>query len=347
MADKTKIEWTGATWNPITGCTMVSTGCENCYAMTLAGTRLRDHPSRAGLTRELPSGRHVWTGEMRLNKDWIDQPVRWKKPKTIFVCAHGDLFHGYVPDEWVALIFAVIHRCPQHTFQVLTKRPERMQMLLESRQFWRLVRAWGKGNLRMCATDASLDDSAIVLPNMWLGTSVEDQRTANERIPHLLATPAAIRWISAEPLLGPIDLTHIGGDGFGWRRLDCLNGLRYVRANGLEDGCEWETEKAQGLDWVVVGGESGPDARPFNLDWARAIIRQCEDTHIPVFVKQIGSNPWWDGEGLPPADYIHLERAFLDGVSRWKLDLLQSRKGGDPFEWPEDMRVRQMPEVTV
>ena len=122
MGDQTKIEWTNATWNPITGCSVVSAGCTNCYAMRLAGTRLKHHPSRKDLTI-LRGGNYVWNGEVRFNENWLDQPLKWSKPRMIFVCAHGDLFHEAVPFEWIDQVFAVMALCPQHTFQVLTKRP--------------------------------------------------------------------------------------------------------------------------------------------------------------------------------------------------------------------------------
>lgn len=132
MADKTSIEWTrgpdgspGATWNPITGCTLVSEGCRHCYAAQLAATRLKNHWSRAGLARLNAAGEAKFTGEVRFNADWLDQPLRWRRPRRIFVCAHGDLFHEGVPDEWIDRVFAVMALAPQHTFQVLTKRPER------------------------------------------------------------------------------------------------------------------------------------------------------------------------------------------------------------------------------
>ncbi len=132
MADRTKIEWTDATWNPITGCSVVSPGCTNCYAMKLAGGRLRGHPSRKGLTIPSKAG-PVWTGEVRLNEEWLDQPLRWRKPRSIFVCAHGDLFNENVPDEWIDQVYGVMALCPQHTFQVLTKRPERMREYIDRR----------------------------------------------------------------------------------------------------------------------------------------------------------------------------------------------------------------------
>jgi protein gp37 len=181
MGDNTGIEWTDATWQPITGCSVVSPGCTNCYAMRLAGTRLQHHPSRAGLTTMSKAG-PVWNGQVRLNEQWLTQPIAWKRPRRIFVCAHGDLFHESIPDEWIDRVFAVVALCPQHTFQVLTKRNKRMRDYCSNHR---------------------------VLPNVWLGVSCEDQQRVNERIPDLLDTPAAVRWVSAEPLLGPIDFETI------------------------------------------------------------------------------------------------------------------------------------------
>src|SRR5690606_24715195 len=151
--------------NPITGCSVVSPGCTNCYAMRLAGTRLKDHPSRAGLTTMSKAG-PVWNGTVRFNDKWLDQPLRWKRPRMVFVCAHGDLFHEAVPDEWIDQVFAVMELCPQHIFQVVTKRSKRLRRYLTAN---------------------------TPLLNVWLGVSVEDQARAGERIPDLLATPAAVR----------------------------------------------------------------------------------------------------------------------------------------------------------
>ncbi len=271
MADKTKIEWTDATWNPITGCSVVSPGCTNCYAMALAGTRLKNHESRKGLTKQV-NGNHVWTGEVRFNAQWLDQPLRWTKPRMIFVCAHGDLFAEGVPDEWIDQIFAVMALAPQHTFQVLTKRPERMREYFRDQQarseaIDRQMNAiapehWCKRELEDYAPDG------LPLPNVWLGTSVEDQKRADERIPILLDTPAAIRWISAEPLLGPVDLK-------GW-------------CHAAWDGDIRRARPAPRIQWVVAGGESGPDARPMHPDWARGLRDQCAATGVPFLFKQWG-----------------------------------------------------------
>jgi protein gp37 len=282
MSDHTTIEWTDATWNPITGCAIVSPGCTNCYAMRLAGTRLQHHPSRAGLTRETKAG-PVWTGEVRLNEDWLTQPLSWHRPRRIFVCAHGDLFAEGVPDEWIDRVFAVMTLTSRHVFQVLTKRPERMRDYIKSH--------WHPNAPPLMHWP---------LPNVWLGVSVEDQRRADERIPILLDTPAAVRWISAEPLLGPIDPTHIciaakiTGSPRAGIHLDALRG-RYVESGRHYIGA-WDVDglypadaSPRRLDWVVAGGESGPGARPMHPDWARALRDQCSATGVPYFFKQWGN----------------------------------------------------------
>lgn len=301
MADKTGIEWTDATWQIVTGCSVVSPGCTNCYAMKLAGTRLQHHPSRAGLTRETKSG-PVWTGEVRFNGEWLLQPLRWLRPRRIFVAAHGDLFHENVKDEWLDEIFAVMALAHWHTFQVLTKRPERALAYLTER--WQPapahsvdlggdghfgVPAEKEGDTRWTRINEAIDDlitddlfnqnrfwtrdGALIgrpdgnpLPNVWIGTSVEDQERANQRIPILLRIPAAIRWLSCEPLLGPVDLGQAAGCGPGCSHEHCLP---------LE------------IDWVVVGGESGPGARPMDEAWARSLRDQCAAADVPFFCKQL------------------------------------------------------------
>ena len=278
MSDNTAIEWADATWNPITGCSIVSPGCANCYAMRLAGGRLRHHPTRAGLTKMSNAG-PVWTGEVRFNESVLDQPLRWRRPRRIFVCAHGDLFHEAIPPKWQLLVWATMMRAEHHHFLVLTKRPERMRLFC---------------------------DANAVLRNVWLGVSVEDQRAADTRIPILLATPAARRWISAEPLLGPVDLRYLQ-PGAPPTEINALAGTHGVlRPHG---------GRCDRLDWVVVGGESGPHARQCDVQWIRDIVRTCAAARTPCFVKQLGSN----------SDY----RA--------------TKKGADPMEWPADLRVRQLP----
>ncbi|WP_414901106.1 phage Gp37/Gp68 family protein [Rhizobium cremeum] len=301
MSDGTKIEWTDATWNPITGCSVVSPGCTNCYAMKLAGTRLKHHESRAGLTKESKGG-PVWTGEVRLNEQWLTQPLTWTKPRMIFVCAHGDLFAEGVPDEWIDQVFAVMALAPQHTFQVLTKRPERMREYLQEER---------DRSVAGRVTDLAIDDKAMMqrmirevdttwpviaegdpewpdglrirhwpLPNVWLGTSVEDQKRADERIPILLDTPAAIRWISAEPLLGPLNVAEY------------FQTIIYKpQSVGRSDSLLYSVIRPA-LEWVVAGGESGPGARPMHPDWARSLRDQCKAAAVPFLFKQWGE--WWE-----------------------------------------------------
>lgn len=295
MADKTSIEWTDATWNPITGCSVTSPGCTNCYAMQLAGTRLAHHPSRAGLTHEV-NGNHVWTGETRFNEQWLDQPLRWRKPRMIFVCAHGDLFHESVPDEWIDRVFAVMALAPHHVFQVLTKRAARMREWIASRPVDTVYE-----NMRVLTHPISRGPNPFSiradwpLPNVWLGVSVEDQARADERIPDLLATPAAVRWLSCEPLLGPVDLTCIRfqnarGGQEDWDALD----LHLV---------EGEAPDGAVLDWIVVGGESGGKARPMHPDWARSLRDQCAAAGVPFLFKQWGE---WGriADQMPAPDHL-------------------------------------------
>lgn len=319
MGDGTKIEWTDATWNPITGCTLVSEGCRHCYAARLAATRLQHHPSRKGLARLNAAGEAKFTGGVRFNKGWLDQPLRWKKPRMIFVCAHGDLFHDGVPDEWIDRIFAVMALAPRHTFQVLTKRPERMRVYILNLQTdtkgsaavfggkgrieaaaerigWNLK--WDADVMRTKAFEAAFDG----FPNVWLGTSVEDQATANERIPHLLDTPAAIRFVSAEPLLGPVDLTRLslgeGGADPAELGPDVTKIELFVDALRGAKSVGWAR-----LDWVIVGGESGPGARPMHPDWARSLRDQCAAAGVAFHFKQWGE--WAPTDHLPSDHHAH------------------------------------------
>ncbi|MEC9067845.1 MAG: phage Gp37/Gp68 family protein [Pseudomonadota bacterium] len=308
MSDGTKIEWTEATWNPITGCSVTSPGCTNCYAMKLAGTRLRDHPSRVGLTAESKAG-PVWTGETRFNEEWLGQPLRWKRPRMIFVCAHGDLFHESVPDDWIDRVFAVMALAPQHTFQVLTKRADRMRAYLSSPVRASLILDGtfrGKRWVDVTEPDMRTALGNWPLPNVWLGVSVEDQQRADERIPDLLATPAAVRWLSCEPLLGPVDLTAIPTGGYEDGEMNAVapytweaevaqwrdSGSTDWRAE-FEDWYQVSADKTgpmhSAIDWIVAGGESGPGARPMQPDWARSLRDQCAAASVPFFFKQWGN----------------------------------------------------------
>ena len=294
MADRTKIEWTDATWNPIVGCSVLSPGCTNCYAMRLAGTRLKHHPSRQGLTVDTKAG-PVWTGETRLDERALTQPLRWRRPRKIFVCAHSDLFHPETPDEWIDRVFAAMVLSPQHTFQVLTKRPERMREYMGRRDAHDLAHPAIVNAACLSATGAvahpHVDLTVWPLPNVWLGVTAERQQEADERIPILLETPAAKRLVSVEPMLGAVDLTRLDmmtalgleKDGlFPEHHFDALRGRSDIHPiHGADPG--WPA-----LDWVICGGESGPKARPMHPDWARRLRDQCAAARVPFLFKQWG-----------------------------------------------------------
>lgn len=254
MADRTGIEWADATWNPITGCQVKSPGCKRCYAMKLAGTRMKHHPSREGLTVDTKNGR-VWNGEVRFNEEWLTQPLHWTKPRMIFVCAHADLFYEAVPDEWIDRVFAVMAAAPRHTFQVLTKRPERMQdylQRLETEPFQETVRRFAKA---LPTPMPKFENLAFPSRHIWLGCSVENQDWADQRREsvRLVSDMGWLTWVSYEPALGPVD----------WRG--------------------WEF-----LRWMVSGGESGSDARPTHPAWHRAARVFCAFHRIPYLFKQWG-----------------------------------------------------------
>jgi len=291
MADGTAIEWTDATWNVVNGCSVTSPGCKHCYAMKQA----HRVECRRGLT-EKTAGGMVWTGEVRFNEKVLDQPLRWKKPRRIFVCAHGDVFHESVPDKWIDRVFAVMALCTQHTFQVLTKRSARMRKYCadlrndDARWFSALqsVRT-DQGSFALQDAHDRLDNVGI-LRNVWLGVSVEDQQRADERIPDLLATPAAVRFLSCEPMLGPVELGCIeqrGKELFRADLIDALNG-EALECDGSGDNYEVLADLPK-LDWVIVGGESGPKARPMHPDWARSLRDQCAAAGVPFLFKQWGT----------------------------------------------------------
>lgn len=311
-----KIEWTDATWNPVVGCSPVSEGCRNCYAAKEA-IRLGGNPNPkigalyAGTSEMRGTGskrRAVFTGKVNMVPERLDQPLRWRKPRRVFVNSMSDLFHESVPFEFIDRVFAVMALATQHTFQILTKRPERMAEYLNGDAFGRWCEI-----ARTLDAPHSTRNADYPLPNVWLGTSVEDQAAADERIPHLLRTPAAVRFLSCEPLIGPVDLNK------------GLNlGILF------QDGTRWGGSKPI-LDWIIVGGESGPGARPCELSWIRSLVEQCQGAGVPVFVKQLGARPMtdrWDFTGREPGSIPVA---------------LRDRKGGDPAEWPEDLRVREYP----
>jgi protein gp37 len=322
-----------------------------------------------------------WTGKVELIESQLDVPLRWRKPRRIFVNSMSDTFHDSVSREDIATLFGIMavagayekgenplfgQKYNQkrgfyggmgpHTFLVLTKRGQRMREVVGSPWFQREAaysaykwahdrrdagylsdRIWQDSNSAWCAPGRH--GRLWPLPNVWLGVSVEDQTTADERIPHLLATPAAVRFLSVEPLLGPVDLScwlkpeHWTGGGLD----ECGPGAYYHR----EDcPCNGTGVMPQNLHWVIVGGESGTGARPCRLEWIRSIVQQCAAAGVPCFVKQIGSRPEFASDHWPEGLTSALWSSDL-GV----YDYPATKKGGDPTEWPDDLRVRQFPEA--
>jgi protein gp37 len=271
----TTIEWTGETWNPVTGCAKLSVGCQNCYAERMA-KRLR---GRCGYPADEPF-------RVTVHEKKLDQPLRWRKPRHVFVCSMGDLFHPRVTDETIFRVFGVMYRAHWHTYQVLTKRPERMQRVVE-RLYWgsegaiRTIYHYAREHEWPSWYGGDGGSCRVPLPNVWLGVSAENQEQAQARIPALLETPAAVRFVSVEPMLGPVDLREVEGPE-GDRLGDSLIAL---------GGAGTPT----GIDWVICGGESGPGARPMHPDWARSLRDQCVGAHVPFFFKQ------WGGVRKKPA----------------------------------------------
>jgi protein gp37 len=269
---RTAIEWTDETWNPVTGCDRVSPGCDNCYALTLA-KRLKG----MGQPKYQRDGDPRTSGPgfgLTVHPSAVNIPLRWRRPRKIFVNSMSDLFHKDVPDNWLADIFAVMATARQHTYQVLTKRHGRMRHLMNDGDFISQVlsRAIGKG--------LPPGEWAWPLPSVWLGVSVEDQDWARKRIGALQATPAAVRWISAEPLLAHVDLSPWLPRPF--ERDQC----GYWLDEHLPEKRRFFSGPSIG--WVVAGGESGPGARPFDLDWARSLRDQCAAARVPFLFKQVG-----------------------------------------------------------
>jgi protein gp37 len=254
VSTKTNIEWTEVTWNPTTGCDRISPGCDHCYALTLA-KRLK----AMGAEKYQNDGDPRTSGPgfgVTLHEDVLAEPLRWRKPRRVFVNSMSDIAHARVPDDFVAKVFVVMAAAEEHTFQVLTKRPRRLAKLLSSREFVRVVLQQASAGRDPSyvddMTDVCLSDGLWPLRNVWIGTSIESDEYC-WRADELRRVPAAIRFLSLEPLLGPVpslDLT--------------------------------------GIDWVIVGGESGPRHRPLALDWVRDIRDRCGDRGVALFFKQVG-----------------------------------------------------------
>ncbi|HZC06483.1 MAG TPA: phage Gp37/Gp68 family protein [Ktedonobacterales bacterium] len=293
MSGKTGIAWTDASWNPIVGCTRVSKGCNHCYAFQLHDQR---HIAwKRGRWDSAPAQYHQPFSRVQLLEDRLADPLHWRKPRRVFVNSMSDLFHPDVPGSYITRVWVTMRNAKQHTYQILTKRPER---LLE----------WTQAQARMSGWP--IND---IWPDwIWLGVSVEDQAAADERIPLLLQTPAAVRFISTEPLLGPVNLRP-------WL-------FDWTTVNKWSDGTD-----APRLDWVIIGGESGPHARPIvpqPVDMSdylhtqlcihalRDVKRQCEDAGVPVFMKQFGAVlakrlGYRDRHGANTAEWSHTLMATL------------------------------------
>lgn len=332
----TGIQWTDETWNPVTGCDRVSAGCVNCYAAGVAKRFWGDRPF----------------SDVQFHPERLEQVKRWRKPRRVFVDSMGDIFHGSVTDEQLDRIFAAMYFAKRHTFQVLTKRPERMVAYIPElierlrRNDWGFCPEKGVGFLDGSGYMRPIEGFNFPFPNIWLGVSVESQRVADDRIPLLLQTPAAVRFLSCEPLLEEVDLglkletwpdtvpwnsrwvglpRPVRGD-FLWAATVAKPG--YYRAHSNKHGAlsvpahngkkesllgikPDEFEPLGTVDWVIVGGESGPKARECHLPWIQSIVEQCAGAGVACFTKQTGSNPWENDA----------------------QQVLVSSKGSDPEEW--------------
>lgn len=271
MADHSKIEWTDATWNVVIGCDKVSPGCDNCYAIRVAH-RMRANPNKkvSAPYSGTESGME-WTGQVNLVPHRLDLPLRWKRPRRIFVNAQSDLFHDAVPTDYIIDVFAIMAKAKHHTFQVLSKRHGRMRSLLSDPGFAREM--WDRLGI---VEYPEVPMEVWPLPNVWLGVSAENQQWFNTRWRALRETPAAVRWISAEPLLDSITLCCCDGGSFEVRQHPFL----------VHPDCPLHGDRR--LDWVVVGGESGPKARPMHPHWARSLRDQCSTAGVPFLFKQWG-----------------------------------------------------------
>lgn len=313
MADGSKIEWTDATWNPLRGCSRVSDGCRHCYAEGVAARFSGPGMPYEGLVHPTTKG---WNGNVRLVPEALEQPLRWKRPRRIFVNSMSDLFHGAVPDSYIAAVFGIMAACPQHTFQVLTKRPERAALWFNT-----MMKREPRATMHECIKGAmgyhnprrpAINAGPWPLPNVWLGVSVENQQAAHDRIAYLARCPAAIRWVSAEPLLGPVNL----------RLVKAFDAPVYFDA--LEK--QWQSGE-RAVHWVVAGGESGAHARPMHPDWSRSLRDQCHAACVPFFFKQ------W-GEWAPRETWANVGRmlAIKPDGSPVPDDVVPQDVGGQRFE---------------
>lgn len=296
MSANTSIQWTDKSWNPVRGCSLVSAGCASCYAMKQAHRFSGMGRPYENLTEIGPKGPR-WNGNIMLVPEELKAPLTWRTPCRVFVNSMSDLFHEDVPDSFIDQVMRAMANTKRHTYQVLTKRPARMLTYLSG---------WWK----RCYQDFESGAYIPVNPchHIWFGVSVENQETADERIPLLLQTPAAVKFLSCEPLLGPIDLA--------------------MALEPFHSHDPMLNRNVAPVQWAIVGGESGPGARPCDVAWIRSIKDQCKAADVPVFIKQLGAKPYQSPED--------------DGGTGYELSM-KDRKGGDWNEWPEDLRVREFP----
>lgn len=369
MSGVSGIEWCDRTWEVTAGCTHVSSGCANCYAETLVAGRFSGVARRRvedGLANGsaidvslevIDAQRKRWNGEVRLLDMNLAQPLSRRAPTVYFVNSRSDLFHERVPFSFIDRVFEVMTMCPQHRFLVLTKRPGRMREYLTS-EGWSYD---GPGSFVELEHEGKTYRAPWPLPNVWLGTSCEDQAAADARVPELLACPAAGRFVSAEPLLGPVDLDRIEtrtvfpGGGAEQRWDSAISGKRF------NEWAEGDVDASK-IDWVIVGGESGQRARACHLDWIRSIVVDCQGSGTPVYVKQLGKVisgdhefPGW--KGVIDRWYMEDGTALRRPVLPMEYDPepyhgrpegsvafgLAHPRGGVMSEWPEDLRVRELP----
>jgi protein gp37 len=307
MAANSKIEWTEATWNPIAGCSIVSPGCHHCYAMrTAARLEAMGQAKYAGTTKKV-DGKTLWTGRINLDEPTLSLPLLTKKPTVWFVNSMSDLFHHDVPHHFISRVFGVMASCPQHTFQVLTKRAERMRWYVQAVYESPKDHDWWPSSMWHTR-------SIEPLANVWLGASTEDQPRFDERINWLLQTPAAVRFISAEPLLGPIDAEL------------------YLGLADTVTATPW-------LDWVIAGGESGHGARPMHPDWARRLRDECVAASVPFFFKQWGEWADFDHAYDVCADRRYkagsMQQVFVAGKAMNRVGKIAAGRLLDGREWNE------------
>lgn len=359
---KTKIQWTNHTWNPVVGCRRVSPGCENCYAERQARRIAFMHPTGPypGVVKTGAMGEYLplWNGTAKFLSERLAKPLGWRKPRKVFVNSMSDLFHEDVTFEQIAAVFGVMAASPRHTFQVLTKRAKRMREWFE----WldNITDPCGGFPLTVQVLENAAREVGVEvkagsiewpLSNVHLGVSAEDQERLDERVPDVLACPAAVRWLSIEPLLNAVNLhEYLLGFSAGNPSLcTCGHGHGFFRCPNYGSvaeschfrGCSCESftkiPGGTGLHWIVVGGESGRGARRCDLGWIRSVIAQCRKAQVPCFVKQLGA-----GVNLHTDDGRGRHHRDRD---RDEVVVVQHPKGGDWDEWPDDLRVREWPSL--